>query len=147
MPNPAAVIPDAWQAVQALQGATAKAGVPPTTLTLVHLRASQITGRSACAGSGWRSAKQAAETDERPSAVAPWPDSAHFTGPERSALALAEAVTRLTDWPDPVSGDIWDEAAGNYDEAGLAALVLAIATTNVVGRLTVATRQVAGAGR
>jgi alkylhydroperoxidase family enzyme len=76
-----------------------------------------------------------------------WPDSAHFTGPGRSALAPTEAVTRLADRPDPVSGDIWAEAAGHYDEAGLAALVLAIATTNVVNRLNVTTSQVAGARR
>jgi alkylhydroperoxidase family enzyme len=37
------------------------------------------------------------------------------------------------------------EAARHYDERGLAALILMIATTNVYNRLNVATRQVAGA--
>jgi hypothetical protein len=36
-------------------------------------------------------------------------------------------------------------AARHYDEPGLAALLLMIATTNVFNRLNVATRQVAGA--
>jgi hypothetical protein len=38
----------------------------------------------------------------------------------------------------------WDEAARHYDERALAALVIAIAGSNVWNRLNVATRQVAG---
>ena len=41
--------------------------------------------------------------------------------------------------------EVWDEAARHYDEAQLAALVLAIANINVWNRLNVATKQVAGA--
>ena len=63
----------------------------------------------------------------------------------RAALALTEAVTRLPDRPDPVPDEIWDEAARHYDEEGLAALLLSIATTNVFNRLNIPTRQVAGA--
>ena len=54
-------------------------------------------------------------------------------------------MTRLSDRADPVPDEIWDEAARHYDERGLAALLLMIATTNVFNRLNVATRQVAGA--
>ena len=63
---------------------------------------------------------------------------------ERAALALTEAVTRLSDRADPVSDDVWDEAARHYDEPALAALVIAIANINVWNRLNVATRQIAG---
>jgi len=63
---------------------------------------------------------------------------------ERAALALAEAVTRLSDRPDPVPDEIWDAAARHYDERGLAALILMIATTNLFNRLDVSTRQPAG---
>ncbi len=66
-----------------------------------------------------------------------------FTDAERAALALTEAVTRLSDRTDPVSDEIWEEAALHYDERALAALVLAIATINAWNRLNVATRQVA----
>jgi alkylhydroperoxidase family enzyme len=64
---------------------------------------------------------------------------------KRAALALPEAVTRLSDRADPVPDEIWDEAARHYDEPALAALILAIATTNVFNRLNIITRQVAGA--
>jgi alkylhydroperoxidase family enzyme len=43
-----------------------------------------------------------------------------------------------------VPDEIWDEAARHYDEQGLGALVMAIATINVWNRLNVTTRQVAG---
>ena len=110
MKNPAAIIPDAMQAIQALQSATEKGGVPSTTLGLVHLRASQINGCSSCVDSGSRHARKAGETDERLFAVAAWPEAPYFTDVERAALALTEAVTRLSDRVDPVPDEIWDEA-------------------------------------
>ena len=50
----------------------------------------------------------------------------------------------LADRADPVPDEIWDEAARHYDEKGLAALVLMIATTNVFNRINGTTRQQAG---
>jgi len=145
MKNPAMILPDAMRAIQALNAATTQGGVPRATLELVHLRASQINGCSACVDSGSRGAKRAGETDERLFAVAAWREAPYFTEAERAALALAEAVTRLSDRADPVSDAVWEEAARHYDEPALAALVLMIATTNLFNRLNIATRQVAGA--
>ena len=144
MSNPAMILPDAMNAIQTLLKATRKGGVPSATLELVHLRASQINGCSFCVDSGARSAKKAGETDERLFAVAAWREAPYFTDAERAALALTEAVTRLADRADPVPDSIWDEAAQHYDERGLAALILMIATTNLFNRLNATTRQVAG---
>lgn len=137
-------LPGAWQAIRALHAATGKGGVPAATLDLVHLRASQINGCSSCVSSGSQAAKKAGEADERLFTVAAWREAPYFTDAERAALALTEAVTRLSDRADPVPDQIWDEAARHYDEKGLAALILAIATTNLFNRLNVTTRQMAG---
>jgi AhpD family alkylhydroperoxidase len=145
MKNPAMIIPDAMQAILSLDKSARKGTVPSTTLELVHLRASQINGCSSCVDSGSRHAKKAGETDERLFAVAAWREAPYFTDAERAALALTEAVTRLSDRADPVPDEIWDEAARHYDEQALAALILSIATANVFNRLNVTTRQVAGA--
>jgi AhpD family alkylhydroperoxidase len=145
MKNPAMIIPDAMQAIQALHASTEQGGVPKATLDLVHLRASQINGCSACVDSGSRHARKAGESDERLFAVAAWREAPYFSEAERAALALTEAVTRLSDRADPVPDAIWEEAARHYDERALAALILSIATTNVFNRLNVTTRQVAGA--
>jgi AhpD family alkylhydroperoxidase len=144
MQNPAMLIPDAMQAIQAFNEAAYQGGVSPRTLDLVHLRASQINGCSFCVDSGAKHARQKGETDERLLAVAAWREAPYFDEAERAALALAEAVTRLADRPDPVPDAIWDEAARHYDEKGLAGLLLMIALTNVYNRFNVATRQPAG---
>jgi AhpD family alkylhydroperoxidase len=144
MSNPAAVLPGTTNAIQGLLKATREGGVPATTLELVHLRASQVNGCSFCVDSGARSARRAGETDERLFAVAAWREAPYFTDAERAALALTEAVTRLADRADPVPDSMWNEAARHYDERGLAALVLMIATTNLFNRLNATTRQLAG---
>ncbi len=147
MRNPAAVLPDANDGIQALLKASHKGGVPRATLELVHLRTSQINGCSVCIDGGFRGAKKAGETDERLFAVAGWRHAPYFSDAERAALALTEAVTRLSDRADPVPDEIWKEAARHYDERALASLVMAIATVNVWNRLDVTTGQVAGEWR
>ncbi len=145
MKNPAMLVPDAMEAIGKLNQAARSGAASDTLLELVHLRASQINGCSSCVDAGARQAKRAGERDERLFAVAPWRDSVQFTEAERAALALAEAVTRLSDRPDPVPDVVWDEARRNYDEQALAALVLSIAITNLFNRLNVPTKQVPGA--
>jgi AhpD family alkylhydroperoxidase len=144
MKNPAAIVPGAMQAIQALAGSAQKCGAPPEVFHLVHLRASQINGCSACLDYGVKHAKQAGETDERLFAIAAWAEAPYFSDAERAALALAEAMTRLNDQSDPVPDRIWDDAAKHFDERALSALVLWIATTNLFNRINVTTRQVAG---
>ena len=144
MKNPATIIPGAMTAIQALNAATEQGGVPPATLGLVHLRASQINGCSFCCNAGSRHAKASGETDERLFSVAAWREAPYFTDAERAALALTEAATRLSDRADPVPDEIWDEAARHYDQEGLAVLLLSIAASNLFNRLNAPTRQVAG---
>ena len=146
MNNPAMVLPDALQALLALGKSAKNAGVPPQTVFLVHLRASQINGCSFCVEMHSRELKQAGEADERVFAVAAWREAPYFTDAERAALALAEAATRLSDRADPVSDEVWEEAARHYDEPALAALIIEIALINTWNRLNVTTRQPAGAG-
>lgn len=145
MKHPARIIPGAMQAIQDLKAAIDKGGVAPSTLSLVHLRVSQINGCSPCVVGGYTHAKQQGETDERMAAVAAWRETPYFTDQERAALALAEAVTRLSDRADPVPDDVWEPAAKHYNEEELAALMLGIAIANVYNRLNAPTRQIAGA--
>jgi alkylhydroperoxidase family enzyme len=143
MKNPAMVIPEVMQALQAMAKSAERGGVPLQTLSLVHLRASQINGCSVCVDLAFRF-KKAEDTNERLFTVAAWRDAPWFNDAERAALALAEAVTRLSDQADPVPDEIWNEAARHYTEPQLASLIVWIAMTNVWNRLNVATRQVAG---
>lgn len=147
--SPALTVPGVMEALQALGQAASQAasqsGLPEATINLVCLRASQINGCAVCLDMHTRVARKADETDERLATLGAWRDAPYFTGPERAALALAEAATRLADRACPVPGEIWDEAARHYSEPALAALVTHIAAINTWNRLNVATRQVAGA--
>lgn len=144
MGNPAVVLPEAMQALMALSGVPQKVGLSPKLLELVNLRASQINGCGVCVDGHPRIARKLGETDERLFAVAAWRESPYFSDAERAALALTEAVTRLSDRADPVPDTIWDEATRHFDGKSIAALVIAIANINVWNRLNVATRQIAG---
>jgi AhpD family alkylhydroperoxidase len=145
MKNPAALLPGAGEAIQALYKTTHQGGVPPATLALVHLRASQINGCSACVIGGTYTARKGGETDDRLATVAAWRDAPYFTDAERAALALTEAATRMADRPEAVPDEIWAAAASHYAEEQLAAIVLTIAITNLFNRINATTRQVAGA--
>lgn len=144
MSSPVLILPQAMQALQALSKAAEAGGVPTATIDFVLLRASQINSCAVCVDMHSRDLKRGRQPDERIFAVAAWRDAPYFSDAERAALALTEAVTRLSDRPDPVPDDVWAEAARHYDERALAGLLLSIASINVWNRLNVATRQVAG---
>jgi len=136
--------PDAITAIQHLNKAVRSSGVDPRVLELVHLRASQINGCSACVYGGITHAKKAGETDERLHSVSTWRETPFFTEPERAALDLAEAATRIQDGQPGVTDEIWQAAADHFDESQLSAIVLNIALTNLFNRVNRAVRTQAG---
>jgi AhpD family alkylhydroperoxidase len=142
--NPAVTLPGALKALQGLANAAKHGGISETTLQLVSLRASQINGCGVCVDIHTRELRHAGEADARIFTVSAWRDVSYFTGSERAALALTEAATRLADRMNPVPDEVWDDAAHYYDDAQLAALVLAIASINAWNRLNVATKQISG---
>jgi AhpD family alkylhydroperoxidase len=104
MSNRAWVLPGAYEAIQALQAATERGGVPASTLALSHLRASQINGCNACIDGGCSRARKAGETDERLLAVAAWREALRsdggvarpgLTSLVRGAQAVAERAMTL----------------------------------------------------
>ncbi|WP_026240332.1 carboxymuconolactone decarboxylase family protein [Parafrankia discariae] len=144
MTNPAMVLPHAMEAVQSLYKAMSSGGVAQRTLELVHLRASQINGCSACVHAGVTEATKAGESADRLFAVAAWYESPLFDDAERAALALTEAATRLCDRPGSVTDELWEAASRHYDERQLAAIILMIATTNFFNRINTTIREPAG---
>lgn len=119
-------------------------GLPPATMNLVEIRASQINGCAVCLDMHTKEAAEAGETAVRLNLVAGWREATVFTDAERAALLLAEEGTRIADGAGGVSDEVWANAAQYYDEAQLAALVCAIGVINFYNRLNVITRQPAG---
>jgi AhpD family alkylhydroperoxidase len=146
MKNPAMLLPDALPPMMALAGVAKKGDVPGETLSMVHLRVSQINGCSFCVDMHAKELRKLGAADDRIFAVSAWRESPAFTDAERAALALAEAATRLSDRSDPVPDEVWNAAAAHFAEPQLALLVLNIALTNMWNRLNVTIRQPAGSG-
>jgi AhpD family alkylhydroperoxidase len=142
--SPAITVAGALGALHKLTASTKRAGIPATTHKLVELRASQINGCSVCVDMHTRELQELGETATRILMVSAWRESSYFSDAERAALALTEAATRLADRSDPVSDEVWEEAARHYDEPQLAALVLMIASINAWNRINAVTRQVSG---
>jgi AhpD family alkylhydroperoxidase len=148
MTSPVLNVAGAMDALQSLgnavNDAAREAGLSPSTLDLVALRASQINGCAVCLDMHSIGARKAGETDERLLTLAAWRDTPYFDDAERAALALTEAGTRLADCGDAVPDEVFDEAAKHYDEPALGVLVIAIANINAWNRLNVISGQVTG---
>ena len=101
--NPAMIIPEAMGPLQALGQLLGKLeGAPARALSLALLRTSQLNGCAVCLEGSCLTMQGFGEPAERLFAVSAWPESRRFTAPERAALSLAEAMTRLSDRADPV---------------------------------------------
>lgn len=136
--------PDLWTAIQHLHKAIGAGGVDPKLLTLVHLRASQINGCSACVYASVTGGKKAGETDERLHNVAAWREAPFYTDAERAALALTEGATRLQDGAEGVTDAVWDEVNAHFTEEQIGAINLEIALTNFFNRLNRTVKEPAG---
>jgi AhpD family alkylhydroperoxidase len=139
--NPALSVPGAFDALYALAVAAGKGGLPHVTTGLVYLLASQINGCRDGAALHARDLLEAGESGQRVRSVADWRDAPCYTGAERAALALTEALTRISDRADPVPDGIYAAAARHFGEPELASLLLHIALVNAWNRLDVTARQ------
>ena len=76
--------------------------------------------------------------------MAAWREAPYFNDAERAALALAEAMTRLSDRPTPCPTRSGTRPPSTTTSRSSPSLALSIATVNLWNRLNAATRQVAG---
>jgi AhpD family alkylhydroperoxidase len=138
--------PDVSAAMGALHGAAVSAAqdakVEPELLELVRIRASQINGCAFCLDMHTKDARAGGESEQRIYALNAWRETPFFSARERAALALTEAVTLVHDGHVP--DEVYEEAAGVFDEAQIAALVWAATVINAYNRIAVATRMVPG---
>jgi AhpD family alkylhydroperoxidase len=128
--------PRAYAAMYRLQGTIE---LPGELHHLVQTRASQINGCAFCLDMHWKDARADGMDEARLYSLNAWEENeALYSAPERAALALTEAITRLDHGHVPDA--VWDRAAGHFDADELAHLVFAIAAINTWNRLSIATR-------
>ena len=73
----------------------ANAGLEPSLVELVKIRASQINGCAVCLWMHTSDARKHGETDERMLMLDAWRESALYTDREKAALGWTEALTKL----------------------------------------------------
>ncbi|MGA5817315.1 carboxymuconolactone decarboxylase family protein [Kitasatospora sp. NPDC094028] len=145
MKNPAYVLPDAMKGIQTIYKSMYQGGVAPRLLELVHLRASQINGCSACVFGGVDSARKHGVSDDQLHALVAWREAPFFSDEERATLALTEAATRIADRSGKaVPDEIWDAAADHFSEEQLSAIILMISLTNFFNRINTTIEEPAG---
>jgi AhpD family alkylhydroperoxidase len=108
----------------------------PPLRELVKIRASQINGCAFCLDMHTYEARKAGESDRRMHAVGAWRESHQFSGRERIALAVTEALTNVgqAGLPD----ELYEQALEEFGLQDLTQLILAVAAINSWNRIAVA---------
>jgi len=130
--------PDVFKGMAAFQAAAAK-GLDPVISHLVKIRASQLNRCAFCLDMHTTEARKEGETQLRIDLLPAWEETPRlYNGRERAALALAEAMTVLTDGfvPDAV----FEQAAKHFEEEELARLIAQIVAINAWNRFQVTIR-------
>lgn len=123
------------EAMAALRDAVASGPVEASLLELVRIRVSQLNGCAFCLDLHVRAARSAGEKEQRLDVLAGWREADVFTGRERAALALAEAMTLLSGRGVPDA--VVEDAEAWFDGDELALLLFAVAEINASNRLAV----------
>lgn len=126
LPNPATLVPELGEIGGALFKATGNGSIPQTTISLVQLRAGQIVGNTYLTVLHTGNLRKAGESEGRITAVASWQDAPCFTGAERVALALVEAVLTANPHGERVPDQLYAQATEHYDDKAMATLAMAI---------------------
>ncbi|WP_206308819.1 carboxymuconolactone decarboxylase family protein [Streptomyces sp. A1136] len=128
--DPGQLVPELAAVSAALFKATGNGSLPRRTISLVQLRAGQIVGSTYLTVLHTGFLRKAGESQERITSVVSWQDSPYFTGAERAALALVEAVLQPSAHGERVSDELYARAAEHYDAKALATLMFAIGQVN-----------------
>lgn len=136
------VLPEAVQAMQALERVVDAGGLEPFLRELVKVRASQLNGCAYCLDMHTKDAMAIGEDPQRLHMVAAWRESPVFSARERAALAWTEAMTMIAETGAP--RDVYAWMASEFAPEEQVALTLAIIAINGWNRLAVGFRVPAG---
>jgi AhpD family alkylhydroperoxidase len=137
-PNPYVVAPDLTKLLIDFGTRIAQAGLEPSLVELVKIRASQINGCAVCLHMHARDARKNGETEERIFMLDAWHESPLYTDRERAALAWTDALTRLSETHAP--DDVYQAVRAQFSEKEQVTLTLMIAVINSFNKLGVGFR-------
>ncbi len=119
-------------------GRAIASSIDPKLLELVLVRVSQMNGCAHCLHMHRLEALKLGETEDRILLLSAWRESKLYSERERSALAWAEALTRIADGHAP--DEIYQQAIAAFCEDELLALSIGIVMINTWNRLAIGFR-------
>ncbi len=131
--------PDAYKAMQGLEGYLRNSRLSGTHLELIKIRASQINGCAFCINMHTADALKQGETSRRIFLLNAWRETELFTEEERVILAITEEVTLISQ--NGLSDETYRQAEALFDENYIAQIIMAVVTINAWNRLAVSTRR------
>jgi AhpD family alkylhydroperoxidase len=134
--------PASYKALLALfaaaEEAAAEAGLDPLLVELVKIRTSQINGCAFCLRMHTRDALKKGENPDRIAVLPGWEETGYFSGAERAALRLTEAVTRVSQ--GHVSDEDYEAAAAVLSADQVSALAWLATVMNAFNRVAITSR-------
>ncbi|RZQ59604.1 carboxymuconolactone decarboxylase family protein [Amycolatopsis suaedae] len=119
-----------------VEKAAADAGLDQRLIELVKIRASQLNGCAYCLDLHTRDARKLGEDERRLYLLGAWWETELYTEQERAALALTDAMTRLSVNQD-VPDDVYEQATSVFTEEQYRAVAWAAMVINGWNRLGV----------
>ena len=133
------VMPEAWQATQALSAAVKSAalahGLNEQEAEFIKVRASQLNACAYCLDLHSREARQSGIVQQKLDMLPAWRESSLYTEREQAVLAVAEAATKL-----PLTEDAQADLVASRQVLGEEAFVAAewvAATINTFNRISI----------
>lgn len=123
------------QSLVALGAAAEGAGLEPTLIELVKLRASQINGCAFCLHMHAADARKLSIGQERLDVLGAWREAGCFSARESAALAWTEALTRISEHAG--QDEAYEQLSASFTEGEIAGLTAAILAINGWNRLAI----------
>jgi AhpD family alkylhydroperoxidase len=123
-----------------VEKAAADAGLDQRLIELVKIRASMLNGCAFCLDMHTRDARKLGESERRIYLVGAWWETDLYSEQERAALALTDAMTRLSQTQN-VPDHVYEQAIGVFTEEQYRAVGWAITVINAFNRLGVTSRK------
>ncbi|CAG7652578.1 carboxymuconolactone decarboxylase family protein [Paenibacillus allorhizosphaerae] len=136
------VQPESLQTLLKLEGYVKKSGLDPKLLELIKIRASQINGCAYCLDMHTKDARAMGETEQRLYMLSAWREAPFYTEAERAAIALTEAVTKISEAGVPQ--ELYEQVRKHFDEGHFVDLIMAINAINCWNRMAISTGMVPG---
>jgi AhpD family alkylhydroperoxidase len=115
------------------------AGLDQRLILLIYIRSSMLNGCAFCLDMHTRDARRLGETERRIYLLGTWRETDLYSEQERAALALTDAMTRLSETQD-VPDEIYAQATGTFTEDQYRAVAWTITVINAFNRLGVTSR-------